>query len=1042
MSEWQGTSETALRGPIAWMARHRVASNLLMLVLMVGGLFTATRIKQEVFPAFELDTVTIRVPYPGASPEEVEQGIVLAVEEEIRGLEGIDEVRATAREGLAAVTAELAAGSDHARIYQDIQQAVNRITTFPEDAEEPVVTLDTHRRNVLDLLLYGAVDEWELRVAAEQVRDRLLQQPGITQVELEGARQFEIHIEISQGRLREHNITLNDVARIVGQAAVERAGGSIKTGAGEILLRVPERRDWARDFAQIPLIVGKSGAVLRLGDIAHVKEGFEDSDTAAVFNGQRATRIAVSRVGNQTPTGISRTVRQVMPAIVADLPPSINYTIEDDDSEIYRQRLELLMKNAFLGLMLVLVILSLFLEFKLAFWVTMGIPTAFLGTLLFLPGFDVSINMVSMFAFILALGIVVDDAIVAGENIYEYRQRGMGLVEAAIRGARDIARPIGFSILTNIVAFIPLLLVPGGFGKIWAVIPAVVATTFVISWIEALFILPAHLAHVRERNGNPLAAALHASQQRFSRRFSRFVERVYGPFVTMAIRQRYLTVAVALGLLVIVIAFPMSGRMGFILMPQVESDFSLASATLPVGSPARETAAVRDRLTAAAQRVVEINGGDSLGRGIFALVKDNKVDVRLYLTPAGKRPLSTADVTQRWRTATGEIPGLETLRFASDSGGPGGGAAVSVELSHRDIGMLELAATELAQRLEEFGSAKDIDDGYTPGKRQLNFRPLAEARSVGLTATEIARQVRNAFYGAEALKQQRQRNEVTVRARLPESERSSEADVENLILRTPAGGEVPLFQVATVEHGRAYTEITRRNGRRTVTVTANVEPVGDTNRILAALTGELLPQLTGKYPGLSFGFEGRQADMRDAIDSFFYSVTLALVAIYALLAIPFRSYIQPVVVMIAIPFGIVGAIIGHMIMGYNLSLVSIMGIIALGGVVVNDALVMIDYANQRRQEGASAFEAVRQAGLRRFRPIMLTTLTTFGGLAPMIFETSRQARFLIPMALSLGYGILFSTAIILVLIPCLYLIVEDWTPAPRTAAVKATSTAS
>ncbi|MDH3444935.1 MAG: efflux RND transporter permease subunit, partial [Deltaproteobacteria bacterium] len=855
------------------------------------------------------------------------------------------------------------------------------------------------------------------------------------------AREFEIHIEVPQARLREHNITLEDVARTVNQAALERGGGSIKAQAGEILLRVQERRDWAREFADIPLIAGASGAVVRLGDVANVKEGFENSDRFAAFNGERAIGIAVDRVGDQSPTGVSNAVRAAMPEIVANLPPSIRVAIQNDDSQIYRERLELLLKNASLGLILVMAVLSLFLQFKLAFWVTMGIPTAFIGTFVFLPNLDVSINMISMFAFILALGIVVDDAIVAGENIYEYRQRGMGLMEAAICGARDIARPIGFSILTNIVAFIPLWLVPGGFGKIWAVIPAVVATTFIISWIEALFILPAHLAHVKNTERGRISALLNDAQQRFSRGFNGFIDKNYGRALTVAIRQRYLTVALAIGILILVLAFPMSGRMGFILMPQVESDFALASGTLPVGSPSRETTALRDRLVAAGQSVIDEHGKSSLGSGIFALVDENRVEVRAYLAPAGKRPLSTARVVQLWREKTGDIPGLEMLRFASDSGGPGGGPSVSVEISHRDIAMLEQAASEVAARLAEFGSTKDVDDGFTPGKSQLDFQLTEEARSLGVTAAEIARQVRNAFYGAEAIKQQRGRNEVTVLARLPAVERGSESDVENLVLRTPAGGEVPLYQVARVNQGRAYTEITRRNGRRTVTATANVEPIGDTSRILAALTQEVLPELTTKYPGLTYSFEGSQADMRDAIQSFLYSVTLALLGIYILLAIPFRSYAQPLVVMTAIPFGVVGAIIGHMIMGYNLSIISVMGMIALGGVVVNDALVMIDFANQRRDEGANAFEAIQQAGLRRFRPILLTTLTTFGGLAPMIFETSRQARFLIPMALSLGYGILFSTAIILVLIPCLYLIVDDWTPAPREVAIHGTSTA-
>ena len=1020
------TEQRELRhGPLAWMTHHRVAPNLLMLVLILGGLFMSTKIKQEVFPEFELDSVSIRVALPGASPQEVEEGVILAIEEELRDLDGIEEIQATAGEASASIVIEMEVGADHAKIYQDIQQAVDRVDTFPDDAEEPRISMDTRRRSVLDLQLYGAVDEWNLRQAAEQVRDRLLQQSGITQVELEGVRDLEIHLEVSQARLREYGLTLDDIARTVEQAALDRSGGSVETRGGEILLRVQERREWAREFGEIPVVVDARGAAVRLGDVAEIREGFAESDTFATFNGERAIGITVYRVGEQTPASVSEATRAALPGIMAELPPAITAVIEDDDSEIYQQRVNLLLKNGFIGLVLVLVLLSLFLEFKLAFWVTVGIPTAFLGTLLFLPVLGASLNMVSLFAFILALGIVVDDAIVAGENIYEYRQRGMDNLQAAIRGAHDIAVPISFSILTNMVAFLPMMTVPGSFGKIWAVIPLVVITAFTISWVEALFILPAHLAHTRSQSSSKLGARLHAWQQSFSLSFRHFIKDVYGPLLDAAIRFRYLTVALMILILLLVLALPMSGRMGFILMPKVESDYALATATLPVGSPPRDARSVRDRLVSAASAVIDANGGEQLGSGIFALVRENSVEVRVYLQPAGQRPLSTQQVTGLWRKQAGDIPGLEKLRYASDSGGPGRGASVSIELSHSDITALENAAAELAAMLEEFSSAKDVDNGFAPGKVQLDFHPTTEALSLGLSSAEIARQVRAAFYGAEALKQQRGRNEVTVMARLPEVERQSEADVENLILILPGGGEVPLYKVASVERGRAYTEITRRDARRTVTVTANVEPISDTSRILASVEAELLPRLVADYPGISYSFEGRQAHMRDAVQSFFSSVTIALIIIYFLLAIPFRSYIQPLIIMMAIPFGVVGAILGHLLMGYSLSIISIMGIIALGGVLINDSLVMIDYANKQRLTGLDAFHAIHQAGIRRFRPILLTTLTTFGGLAPMIFETSRQARFLIPMALSLGYGILFGTAIILLLTPCLYMIIED-----------------
>ena len=1013
-------------GPLGWMASHRVAPNILMAVFLIGGLYMTTQIKQEVFPDFTPDSVTVLVPFPGASPEEVEEGVILAIEEEVRAIDGIDEIYATAAEGRGTVVIEILAGADIQRVYQDIKQAVDRIDTFPEDTREETVALTTRRRSVVDLQIFGDVSEWTLRQAAEQVRDGLLQHPNITQVDMVGAREMEIHLEIPQDILREYGLTLSEVAQIVFNSALDRSGGSIETRAGEILLRVQERREWAKEYADIPIIAPSTGAMVRLGDIATIREGFEESDTFATFNGMPAIGLDILRVGDETPIGVSTGVMESLPGIMATLPPGINYAITDDDSEIYQQRLQLLLKNGFIGLCLVFLILSLFLEFKLAFWVAMGIPTAFLGTLLFLPMFDVSINMISMFAFILALGIVVDDAIVAGENIYEHRQKGDGFLLSAILGARDIAVPISFSILTNIAAFLPLSFIPGTFGKIWAVIPVVVTSAFLISWVEALFILPAHLAHVKAAGQTGWGARIHGVQRSIANTMNWFANRIYGPCLEVALHWRYLTIAILAAVFITVLAIPMSGRMGFILMPQVEGEYALATARLPVGAPVEAAERVCKRLVESAEAVIAENGGDALGKGVFGLVDESTVEVRAYLAESSMRDLSTEEVTNLWRKKLGgEMPGLEMLRFEADAGGPGRGPKLSVELAHRNVRTLERAAEDLAAQLEEFDHVKDVDDGYTPGKMQLDFKAKEEARSLGLDAGSIARQVRSSYYGVEPIRQQRGRNEVTVKVRLPEEERTNEANVENLMLYTPGGGEVPLYEVAEVSRGRAYTNIDRRNGRRVVTVTGNVEPVSETSKVLASLTEDLLPPLMTNYPGLTYSFEGRQAEMRESLQSFYSSCSIALFAIFVLLAVPFRSYVQPIIVMTAIPFAIIGAILGHLLMGFSLSVISIMGIIALSGVVINDGLVMVDYANGQLRLGLTHKEAVTRAGIRRFRPIMLTTWTTFGGLAPMIFETSRQARFLIPMAISLGYGILFATIITLLLVPCLYLVVED-----------------
>lgn len=1013
------------RGPIAWMVTNRVTPNLLMIFFIVGGLFMSTRIKQEVFPSFDLDIVRISVPYPGASPEEVEQGIVLVIEENVRAIEGVKEITATASENRGTVNVELSQGANAQKVYQEIKQAVDRIVTFPQDAERPEVALQMRRRGVLDLILHGNASEWALRGLAEEVRDRLLQDPRITQVDLNAARPYEVHIEVPQDTLRAYGLTLGQIATRVGATSVEVPGGGLKTESGELLVRFNERREWAEEFAHLPIVTTREGAVLRLGDIAVVRDGFMDVDREVTYNGQPAVTLEVFRVGRETPIGVSAAVRAAMEDIGRDLPDGVQWTINNDMSDTYKQRLRLLLRNAFIGLALVLLLLGVFLEFKLAFWVTMGIPTAFLGTLLFLPGLDVTINMISLFAFIVALGIVVDDAIVAGENIYEYRQRGMDPIAAAIAGARDVVTPITFSIVTNIVAFIPLYFVPGMFGKIWQAVPVVVITTFLISWVESILILPSHLAHTRSQPRTRLTIWLHHRQQAFSAAFSRLVERYYGGFLREAVRLRWLTLAVAAVVLMLVLGYVRSGRLGFILMPRVEADSAEAIATLPYGSPLARTAAVRDRLTAAAEEIARAHGGTQLVRGVRAIINENRAEVVVYLTPPDQRPMQTAPFTRAWRERVGQIAGVQSLVFSAERGGPGGAAALTIELSHRDIPVLEQASAALAARLEEFPNVKDVDPGFNPGKQQFDFQLKPEGRSLGLSSQEVARQVRSSFFGAEAVRQQRGRNEVKVMVRLPEEQRRQEFNLEHLLIRTAAGTDVPLLEIAETERGRAYTSITRRQGRRTVAVTADVEPIGKTAEVQQALDETVLPQLVRDFPGLTAGYEGRQADMAESLRSLYIGLLLALLGIYFLLAVPFRSYTQPIIVMASIPFGVVGAVLGHLIMGYNLSVISVMGMIALAGVVVNGSLVLIVYANQLRDGGLSLADAVCQAGVRRFRPILLTTLTTFGGLAPMIFETSRQARFMIPMALSLGYGILFATFISLLIVPCLYLAVED-----------------
>ncbi|MBI9079864.1 MAG: efflux RND transporter permease subunit [Pseudodesulfovibrio sp.] len=1021
------------KGPIAWMAGNSVAANLLMVVLLVGGLAFGMQIKQEVFPEFSIDTVNVSVSYPGASPEEVEQGIVLAVEQAVQGLDGVKEVTSTSSEGSANISIEALEGADLQKLTQDVKSEVDRISSFPEESEDPVVSEASRKRDVLSIMVYGNQDLVVLRELTEQLREELISDPGVTQVELSEVSGLQISVEVPQDKLRAHNITLETVAQRLRNASVDLPGGGIKTESGEVLVRMKERRNLGQDFARTPIVTGSDGTQILLEDIGTVIDGFEDTDIRATYNGMPAVRIDVYRVGDQTPITVSETARKRLDVFQDRLPEGIYVDILNDSSIIYSQRMDLLLNNGYLGLALVFILLALFLDPRLAFWVAMGIPVSFLGAFLILPALGISINMITMFAFLISLGIVVDDAIVVGENVYTMRQQGIPPLEAAIKGAQQIGMPVIFSVLTNIVAFLPLMFIPGTLGKIMYSIPVVVISVFFISLIESLFILPAHLAHMKDGNRSQIMDWVTKYQQRVSKGLLSFIQNRYRPFLDWCVTYRYATVAAGIGVLVLSVAFVASGRLGFTLMPKVESDFAYVTAELPYGSAVSKAEKLRDKLLAAANKIASENGGSQLVTGTFAKIGGSGRDIsgshvvkaQIFLTEADVRPISTDEFVQKWRNEIGEISGLESLIFEADRGGPGSGSSLEIELSHSDVTTLETAAAELAESLRYFPNVKDIDNGFSPGKQQLDFSVKPEGESLGLTAQEVANQIRAAYYGTEVLRQQRGRNEIKVVVRRPESERVSEYNLEELMIRTPDGKEVLLREVVDIKRGRAYTTIKHVNGRRALSITADVIPRSQTTQVLDELLKQTMPELKTKHPGLSHAIQGKQGDMSEGTASLLSGLMLAMLVIYALLAIPFKSYSQPIIIMICIPFGAVGAILGHAAMGYSISLMSILGIVALAGVVVNDSLVFIDYANKERTSGHCAYEAVLKAGTARFRPIMLTTLTTFCGLAPMILETSRQARFLIPMAISLGFGILFATAITLILVPSLYMILED-----------------
>ncbi|MFQ5441169.1 MAG: efflux RND transporter permease subunit [Thermodesulfobacteriota bacterium] len=1034
-----------MKGMIKWMAHNHVAANLLLMVFIVGGVALGFSIKQEVFPEISLDKVQVSVAYPGAGPEEIEEGIILKVEENLTGVTGIKQVKSVATEGFGLVTAEVLSGEDVDLVLQDIKAAVDRIKTFPAESEKPVITKLINRMEVINVAVYGDMPERSIREYAEKISDELLEMPGITQTELAGVRPYEISIEVAEKNLSRYGLTLESIADRVRRASIDLPAGAVKSEGGEILIRTKEKRYIGRGFEAISVIQNPDGREVRLGEIAHVRDTFRETDEFARFDNSPAALVAVYRVGDQKPTEISRMVRDYVKEKSRTLPESVKLATLNDTSELLKSRMNLLIKNAFLGLILVFIVLGLFLQIRLAAWVMLGIPTSFLGAMLIMPSMDVSINMLSLFAFILSLGIVVDDAIVVGENVYEHRGRGEGHLNAAVSGTNEVAGPVVFSVLTTIAAFTPLLFIGGIMGKFIKTIPLVVIPILVVSLIESLFVLPSHLGHSKEAaSSRGIGAQVERVRKWFSGAVNGFISGPYRRILDLSLRRRYVTLASSIAVLLITAGLVGGGIVKFHFMPEVDGDFVMASLRMPVGTPVVETGRMEEYIVKKAEKIIEEydakrSGGSSILRHVFSIVGStiksgptgdesssgtHLAEVALVLTPSEKRGVPSSEIAKKWRKAAGDVPGADSLTFSSNI--VHFGANIDIRLAHDDFTVLEEAAGRLKEALAGYPGVGDIADNYTGGKRELKLRLRPEARTLGITEDGLGRQVRAAFYGAEALRFQRGRNELKVMVRYPESERKSPWNLESMRIRTPGGGEVPFSQAAFVQEGRGYSEINHTDRKRVINVTATVDSkVANSEEVLADLSAGVLTRLAYDYPGLSFDLEGENKERRESMSGMKTGFIMALFVIFALLAIPFRSYTQPLIIMASIPFGVVGAVIGHWIMGFDLSILSMFGIVALSGVIVNDSLLLIDHINRKRREGAAMDQAVIDSGLRRFRPIILTSLTTSLGLTPMILETSVQAQFLIPMAISLGFGILFATFITLLLIPSLYLILED-----------------
>ncbi len=1016
---------------IAWFARNSVAANLLMVSLLVLGLFSLSEhIPLEVFPDLNLDQVTVSITLRGATPEDAEQSVAILVEEAVQDLEGIDEITSTSSEGSVRVIIEIDPDYDPRELLSDIKSRVDAINNFPVEAEKPVISLATRRREVISVAIAGSYSEKEIRTMAEQVRDDLSRTPGITQVELDSVRNYEIAIEVSEDRLRQYGISLKQVADTIAKSAQDISAGTIKAEGGEILIRSKGKAYDREQFENIVVLTRPDGSQVQVKDIARVVDGFEETALRSRFNGKLAAFVDVYRVGDQSAIDVADKVKAYVAKRQAGLPKGVELSVWRDRSKIVKKRLQTLTNNAIQGGILVLLLLTLFLRPYIAFWVFFGIPVSFMGAFVSMSYFGVTLNVMSLFAFLLVLGIVVDDAIVTGENVYTHLRHAESGLDAAINGTKEVAIPVTFGVLTTIAAFLPLGFVEGARGQMFAQIPIVVVPILIFSLIESKFVLPAHLKHIKLRSEKQSKGRLELFQARFADGFEHAILKYYQPFLRIALHNKWSTVIVFCGILLLMVTLVVTGYTRFTFMPRVQSEVARAALTMPAGTVFEVTDSYVKKITDAAfalkNKYRDVDEGDLImdiqsttggsssntGRVMFEIVAPED----------RKSQITSSELVREWRKMIGVLPGVESLTFRAEI--MHGSDPIDIQFSGSEFSTLSEIADKVKEYLHKFPEVFDIQDSLSDGKEELQLELKPEAYALGFTRADVLSQIRNGFFGYQVQRIQRGRDDIRVMVRFPESERKSVFNLEDQRITNSNGQSVPLGQIVDLRPGKSPTSIIRINRYRTVKVTADVNKEKANMTLIQEDLGKYINNLMAQYPGVSFKFAGEAEEQQESFRSIIFGLVIVLFVIYALLAIPFKSYAQPLIVMSVIPFGIIGALGGHWLMGMDLTMSSLLGLMALVGIVVNDSLVLVDYINQHKQD-MGLHEAILKAGAARFRPVMLTSLTTFIGLMPLLYEQSTQAQFLIPMAVSLGFGVLFATFITMFLVPVNYVLMEN-----------------
>ncbi|MCY3839267.1 MAG: efflux RND transporter permease subunit [Gammaproteobacteria bacterium] len=1017
--------EDEVHGLIGWFAQNHVAANLMMFAIIIGGIVGVFILKKETFPEFQSNMIQIQVPYLGAAPEEVEKAVVVRIEEAIESIEGIHEISSTASEGVASVRVELREGFEIAEMTDKLKLAIDGISTFPNETERPMISEFRFMTGVVNIQLAGDLDEATMKELADTIREEVVALPDVSSAEVMGSRPFEISVEISESALRQYGLTLDGVAQVIRRWSLDLPGGAIRSAAGDIRLRATGQAYTGQEFKDIVLLTRPDGTRIHLGDVANIRDGFAETESYSFFDGKRSFGINVSATEDENPIDVSAAVRDYVEQRNATLPPEAQMTVWADTSVFLEGRLTMMLKNMALAAVLVLVILGVFLHLKIALWVILGMAVAFLGAFMMmpLPLVDVSINIMSLFAFILVLGVVVDDAIIIAESSYAETERKGYTLPNIVRGAQRVAVPATFGVLTTIMAFLPMLFQTGRTSAFAGAIAWVVILCLAFSLVESKLILPSHLAIMRSSHGSRRGFADWAGTK-----LMWFVSHVYSPLLKRAIEHRWTTVASFIGIAILMIGLVLGGFVRVVFFPEMEADFVSATVQIQEGAPESLIKSIVEQMDAGLRAVNEELKEeydldyDVVEHSFGSIQGGNSARFQVQLVEGETRDVSPKEVERRWRGKIGDIAGTEELRFSS-SMRMSSGAPVSFRLSGRDYRQVEAAADELADHLRNYDGLYEIESSANVGPEEVKLEVRPEAEALGVTLADLAGQVRQAFYGAEAQRIQRGDSEVRVMVRYPRSERVSIGNLENMWIRLPDGRELPFNAVADYKLERGYNSIRRINSRRTVSVEANantgmVEP----GAVMNAVRNTIIPEMRTRYPGVEFGLGTSALEQASSVIEMLLGFGAALIGIYVLMAIPLKSYLQPLMIMMVIPFGLIGAVIGHWICGIAMNAISALGFFALAGVVVNDSLILVHYINRRVSEGVPTIAAAIEAGMVRFRPILLTSLTTFCGLVPIVAERSMHAQMVKPMAISLAFGILFATGITLLLIPSLYAI--------------------